>query len=84
MDGTKDSAQVERSHREEHHDDHGSTPAAWTAVVIITLAFTIGTIAVIIGNWPLFWIGVALVPIGAIVGRSMQAMGLGKKPVTDS
>lgn len=84
MDATRDSAHVSSTHGEDHHDDHGSTPAAWTAVVIITLAFAIGTIAVIIGNWPLFWIGVALVPAGAIVGRIMQAMGMGKKPVTDS
>jgi hypothetical protein len=84
MDATTDSAHVDRSHADEHHDDHGSTPAAWTAVVIITLAFAMGTIAVIIGNWPVFWIGVALVPVGAVVGRIMQAMGLGKKPVNKS
>lgn len=62
------------------HDDHGSTPAAWTAVAIITAAFTVGTLAVVLGNWPLFWVGVGLVVVGAIVGRVMQAMGLGKKP----
>ena len=27
------------------HDDHGSPPAAWTAVVIITIAFAVGTLA---------------------------------------
>jgi len=62
-----------------HHDDHGSTPAAWTAVVLITLAFVIGTLAVILGNWPLFWGAVALVVVGAIVGKVMAMMGLGKQ-----
>jgi hypothetical protein len=60
------------------HDDHGSTPAAWTTVVIITLAFTVGTLAVVLGNWPMFWAGVGLVVVGAIVGKAMQAAGLGK------
>lgn len=60
------------------HDDHGSTPAAWTTVVIITLAFTVSTLAVVLGNWPMFWAGVGLVVVGAIVGKAMQAAGLGK------
>ena len=72
-----DSGHIEHA---EAHDDHGSTPAAWTAVVIITIAFTVGTVAIILANWPLFWVGVGLVVVGAIVGRIMQAMGLGKKP----
>ena len=29
-----------------HHDNHGSTPAAWTAVTIIMIAFLIGGIGV--------------------------------------
>ncbi len=60
-------------------DSHGSTPAAWTAVIIITIAFTIGTAAIIVGNWVLFWLGVALVAIGAIAGRAMQSITRGKK-----
>jgi hypothetical protein len=62
-----------------HHDDHGSTPAAWTTVVIITIAFVVGTLAIILGNWPMFWVGVALVAVGAIVGKVMSMMGMGKK-----
>jgi membrane protein YdbS with pleckstrin-like domain len=62
-----------------HHENHGSTPAAWTTVVIITIAFVIGTLAVILGNWPLFWGAVALVVVGAVVGKVMAMMGMGKK-----
>ncbi len=61
-----------------HHDDHGSTPAAWTAVAIITLAFVVGTVAVILGNWTMFWAAAAMVVVGAIVGKVMAMMGMGK------
>jgi hypothetical protein len=63
-----------------HHNDHGSTPAAWTAVVIIIIAFTVGTIGVVIANWTVFWIGAALVVVGGVVGKIMQKMGLGAQP----
>ncbi len=63
----------------DQHEDHGSTPAAWTAVVIIILAFVVGTLAIILANWPLFWVGVGLVVLGAVVGKVMAMMGLGKK-----
>lgn len=65
-------------------DDHGSTPAAWTTVTIITLAFVIGTLAIVLGNWPMFWAGAALVVVGAVVGKIMQRMGLGKKSTSTS
>jgi fatty acid desaturase len=60
-------------------DDHGSSPAAWAAVIIITLAFAVGTLALILGNWPMFWVGAALVVVGGVVGKVMQKMGLGAK-----
>ena len=61
-----------------HEDLHGSTPAAWTAVVIILAAFTLGAIAMVLGpNWLLFWISVAIAVVGALVGKVMQLMGLG-------
>ncbi len=59
--------------------DHGSTPAAWTAVVIISLAFIVGTLAVVWANWVLFWIGAGMVVLGGIVGKVMSMMGFGKK-----
>lgn len=62
-----------------HHDDHGSTPAAWTTVIIITVAFIIGTLAVMFANWPLFWASAGLVVVGAIVGKVMSKAGLGKQ-----
>ena len=65
----------------DHHDNHGQTPAAWTAVIIIVVGFILGTVAVVIGNWPLFWIGgVGLVVVGGVTGKVMSMAGLGAKP----
>ncbi|HEU4539586.1 MAG TPA: HGxxPAAW family protein [Jiangellaceae bacterium] len=59
--------------------DHGHTPAAWTAVLIILAGIFIGAFAVAVLNWPLFWIGgVGVIVLGLIVGKVMQMMGLGK------
>ena len=62
-------------------DSHGSTPAAWTAVIIITIAFTIGTASIIVGNWVLLWVSVALVAIGAIAGRVLHSRNVSKRDV---
>ncbi len=60
--------------------DHGHTPAAWTAVLIILAGIFVGAFAVAVLNWVLFWIGVGLIVLGVIVGKVMQMMGLGKPP----
>ena len=58
---------------------HGSTPAAWTAVAIVLVAFTLGGVALMIGpNWVLFWVSAALLPVAVIVGKVMSAAGLGE------
>jgi hypothetical protein len=61
---------------------HGNTPAAWTAVLVILVGFVVGGIGLVVGSWLTFWVGVALVPIGAIVGKVMQRMGMGAEPVS--
>ena len=60
---------------------HGNTPAAWTAVLIILVGFVVGGVGLVVDSWTMFWIGVALGPIGLIVGKVMQKMGLGAEPV---
>ncbi|MGH3497697.1 MAG: HGxxPAAW family protein [Nocardioidaceae bacterium] len=60
---------------------HGNTPAAWTAVVIALLAFTVGGVGLAIGpTWWLFWVGVAMLPVAVIVGKVMSMAGLGDTP----
>ena len=63
----------------EHHDDHGSTPAAWTTVVHVTIAFIDGTLGVMMANWVMFWVSVGILILGAVVGKVMAMAGLGKK-----
>lgn len=59
---------------------HGSTPAAWTAVVICLVGFTIGAVGLMLDpNWVLFWIGAVLIVGSAPVGKVMSAAGLGAK-----
>lgn len=65
---------------ESHADSHGNTPAAWTTVIIIIIAFTTGTLGIILGNWIIFWASVGLLILGGVVGKVMQSMGLGKVP----
>ena len=60
------------------HSDHGSTPAAWTAVIIIMIASVVSTLGIIIGQWPVFWAGIALVAVGGIAGKVLQVAGFGK------
>lgn len=56
---------------------HGDSPAAWTAVIIMLIGFTIATAALFLDVLPLVWLGAALVPIGLIVGGVLKAIGLG-------
>jgi hypothetical protein len=63
---------------EEAHDLHGNSPAAWTAVTIVLIGFTVGAIAMVLGpNWVLFWISVAIALLGALAGKVMQLLGFG-------
>lgn len=62
------------------HDNHGSTPAAWTAVTIIMVAFVVGAVGVATATPWLFWAGAVLIVAGIVVGKVMQMMGLGAKP----
>lgn len=69
------------------HLDHGSTPAAWTGVIIIIVAFAVSTLALVLDNWPMFWVGVVLVPVGALAGKILALKGYGKVkrvPATDT
>lgn len=57
---------------------HGSSPAAWTAVLISLAGITLAGVSTIpTPNWVLFTIGVVLTLGGGIVGRIMAAAGLG-------
>ncbi|MEO6200952.1 MAG: DUF6704 family protein [Cryobacterium sp.] len=56
---------------------HGHSTAAWTAVTIMLLAFTIGTIAFFFHMAWLVWASAGLLLIGALVGWMMTRLGYG-------
>ncbi len=56
---------------------HGNTPAAWTAVCVALVAFLVGAVGLVAGSYLVFWIGVAMLAVSALVGKVMQAMGIG-------
>lgn len=56
---------------------HGNTPAAWTAVTIMFVGCLVAGIALPLAQPWLFFVGLAVVVLGAVVGKGMQLMGLG-------
>ncbi len=57
---------------------HGSSPAAWTAVLLALVGILIGGIGLIPEpNWIVFTIGCVLAGVSGIVGKVMAAAGLG-------
>ncbi len=61
----------------ESEPGHGHSPAAWTAVVIMLIAFTIGTLAFWFDVAWLVWASAGLVVVGGIVGWAMTKAGYG-------
>ena len=64
-------------------DNHGNTWAAWSAVTIATLGFVVGGIGLMVFSWVTFWIGVAMLPIGALAGIVLSRMGFGATTQTE-
>ncbi len=56
---------------------HGHSPAAWTAVTIMLIAFVIGTVAFFFSLEWLVWASAALLVAGAIVGWALARAGYG-------
>jgi hypothetical protein len=60
---------------------HGSTPAAWTAVVTSLVGFTVGGVGMVIGpHWPTVFVGCALVLVGPLLGKAVASAGQGGDP----
>jgi hypothetical protein len=67
----------ERRTMSESDPGHGNSPAAWTAVIIMLVGFTVGTVAFF---FDVAWVVVAsagLVVVGAIVGWVLSKLGYG-------
>ncbi|MFT4213853.1 MAG: HGxxPAAW family protein [Microbacterium sp.] len=58
---------------------HGESPAAWTAVVIMLVAFSAGTLFFVLEMPVAVWLCAALLVVGLIVGWGMAKAGYGVK-----
>lgn len=56
---------------------HGHSAAAWTAVIIMLVAITIGTFAFWLDLAWLVWASAGLILVGALVGWGMAKAGYG-------
>lgn len=58
-------------------DNHGNTPAAWTAVVVALVGFTVGAVGTMLNppNMVIFWIGTAIVIVAGVLFAVMAKMG---------
>ena len=63
---------------------HGSSPAAWTGVVVALVGFTIGGIGLVAGpSWPAFWVGVVLAAVALPLAKGLALAGYGTdRPAT--
>ncbi|MES2169743.1 MAG: DUF6704 family protein [Actinomycetota bacterium] len=55
----------------------GNSPAAWTAVIIMLVAFAVGTVAFCFDLPVIVWASVGLLVVGFIVGVVLSRLGYG-------
>jgi hypothetical protein len=58
-------------------DNHGNTPAAWTAVAVALVGFAVGGAGLMLNpiSYLVFWIGVALNVVAGVLFVVMAKMG---------
>lgn len=56
---------------------HGNSPAAWVAVIIMLVAFAIGTLAFWFDIAWLVWASAGLLVVGGIAGLVLARLGYG-------
>lgn len=63
--------------QESSEPGHGNSPAAWAAVIIMLVAFSVGTIAFFFDYPSVVWASAGLVVVGLIVGIVLARLGYG-------
>lgn len=59
---------------------HGNSVASWSAIIIMLIGFTAGTVFFVL-DMPMFvWISAGVVALGAVAGWLLKLMGFGVKP----
>ena len=63
-------------------ENHGNTPAAWTAVTVGLVGFVVGGVALMLSpvSMPIFWVGVALGVVAFPLFLVMSKLGMGSTP----
>ena len=61
------------------HVHHGRTAAAWSGSLLAMLATIMGGIGVMMQNWVVFWVAVAVLLVGLVVAKVLQATGHGAR-----
>jgi len=56
---------------------HGHSTAAWATVVIVIVAFSIGTLFFWLDNAPLVWASAGLAIVAPVVGLALKRAGYG-------
>lgn len=61
------------------HDDHGNTPAAWTAVTVAMVGFVVAGVALMLSpiNLPIMWVGLVIIVLAFPLFLAMRKMGYG-------
>lgn len=67
----------QQTQRPAKHVHHGRTPAAWAGTIITLVAFIVGAIGLVMANWVIFWIAVAMVVVALVVTVVLRRMGYG-------
>lgn len=56
---------------------HGNSPAAWTAVLVMLLGALVACVGFAMASTLIFWIGIAIIAVGLIIGIAMRMVGYG-------
>lgn len=62
---------------DENEPGHGNSPAAWVAVIIMLVAFAIGTFAFWFDLPVVVWASAGLLVVGALTGLVLKKLGYG-------
>jgi hypothetical protein len=73
----KAQAPVKAPEHHEEHDAEGNSIAAWAAVVIMLVAFAVGTVGFCAALPVVVWISAGVLVIGLLVGLVLKKMGYG-------
>lgn len=59
-------------------ENHGSTPAAWTFVVLALVGFLVGGVGLMLSpvSMPIFWVGVGITIAAGVIFMVMAKLGL--------